>query len=172
MSPAREDTIGEEEGRSVRSRPRVGLVGLAFLALAMLGCSSTAPAPRAAAQRELARNRVLWTAAGIHDYEFDYQLLCFCASEVTEQVHIIVRHDAIESVVRKRDGLPAGTKYGWPRIGELFADIQSRLDHHAERITVDYDPTYGYPRSIVVDVALMAADDEYSHTAGNLRPLP
>ena len=34
------------------------------------------------------------------------------------------------------------------------------------RITVDYDPTYGYPRSIVVDVAAMAADDEYSQTAG------
>lgn len=55
---------------------------------------------------------------------------------------------------------------------ELTRNRQRRLDQQVARITVDYDPTYGYPRSIAVDVAAMAADDEYSHTASNLRPLP
>lgn len=109
----------------------------------------------------------------MRDYEFDYRLLCFCSPDATEPVHITVRQGAIASVVRQRDGLPAVTKYGgWPRVEELFADVQNRLDQHVERIDVDYDPVLGYPRSIVVDVALMAADDEYSHTAGNLRRLP
>ena len=108
----------------------------------------------------------------VHDYVFDYQLLCFCSPESTEPVRITVRQDAVVAVVRQSDGLPAGTKYGWPRVDALFDDIQGRLDQHVARITVDYDASYGYPRSIVVDVAAMAADDEYSHAAGNLRPLP
>ena len=96
----------------------------------------------------------------------------FCAPEATEPVHITVRQDALVAVARRRDGLPVASTVGWPRVGDMFDDIQSRLDQRVARITVDYDPTYGYPRSIMVDVAAMAADDEYSHTAGNLRPSP
>ena len=50
--------------------------------------------------------------------------------------------------------------------------MQQRLEQRPERLDVQYDPTFGYPRSIVVDVELMAVDDEYSLTAGNLRRLP
>jgi hypothetical protein len=138
-----------------------------------MSCSITDPSSRDTDQLELTRNRQRWAGAGIHDYEFDYQRLCFCAPVATEPVRITVRQDAVVAVVRRSDGLSAGTTYGgWPRVGDLFDDIQSRLDQHVARIRVDYDPMYGYPRSIVVDVAAMAADDEYSHTAGNLRPLP
>ena len=55
---------------------------------------------------------------------------------------------------------------------ELFLDVQQRLEQKIERLEVSYDPTYGYPRSIVADIALRTADDEYALTAGNLRRLP
>jgi len=166
--------------RSDSLTPRAGEAALAprllvasLLALAAVGCSITEPSSRSAAERDLARNRQRWTSSGIHDYEFDYQMSCFCGPEATRPVHITVRQDAVASVVRSDDGLSAGTNYaGWPSVTALFADIEARLDQGVDRITVDYDPTYGYPRSIVVDVAAMAADDEYSRTAGNLRPLP
>ena len=136
-------------------------------------CSITEPSAHSVETLELARNRQRWASAGVHDYEFDFRRLCFCAPEATEQVHIVVRNDAIVSVLRARDGQPASTTYAvWPRVDELFVDVQQRLDQHAERIDVVYDPTLGYPRSIVADVALMAADDEYSLTAENLRRLP
>jgi hypothetical protein len=173
MSPTRAASSARPRARAVRWTLVGRLLALAYLGLASTNCSVSTTAPRSAEQLELTRNRERWTSAAIHDYEFDYQLLCFCSPDATEPVHITVRQDAIASVVRKRDGLPAVTKYGgWPHVGELFADIQSRLDQHVDRLTVDYDPALGYPRSIVVDVAAMSADDEYSHTAGNLRPLP
>jgi len=75
-------------------------------------------------------------------------------------------HDALGDVLLPRHEML------WPRVDELFADVQQRLEQRTERIDVRYDPTFGYPRSIVVDIALMAADDEYSLTAGNLRRLP
>ena len=109
----------------------------------------------------------------MRDYEFDFRRSCFCTPESTERVHIVVRNDVVTSVLRTRDGQPASTTMGaWPRVNELFEDVQRRLEEGAERLEVSYDPTYGYPRSIVADVILMAVDDEYALTAENLQRLP
>jgi hypothetical protein len=144
-----------------------------LLLLVTAGCSITATTGRSGEELELARNRQRWASAGLHDYEFDFQRLCFCAPEATDAVHIVVRGDIVTSVVRSRDGQPASTRVAaWPRVDELFDDVQQRLDQRAERVDVRYDPTYGYPRSVVVDIMLQAADDEYSLTADNLRRLP
>lgn len=159
--------------RSPRSPWIVPAIVLATVLSGLTSCSITEPSTQSSALIELSRNRQRWESAAAHDYEFDFQRLCFCPPEVTEQVHIVVKQDAIVSVVRIRDGQPANTTYAvWPRIDELFADVQQRLDQRAERLDVRYDPTLGYPRSIVADIWLMAADDEYSLTAGNLRRLP
>ena len=114
-----------------------------------------------------------WASARLHDYEFDFQRTCICGPDVTQQVHIVVRQDAIVSVARTSDGRPVtSSNTVWPRVDELFLDVEQRLEQRIERLDVSYDPTFGYPRSIVADIALMAADDEYAVTAGNLRRLP
>ena len=139
----------------------------------LASCSITGPSARTSDERELARNRQRWASARIDDYEFDFQRSCFCPPEATQPVHIVVRQNAIVSVVRTSNGQPASSTYTvWPSVDELFVDVQQRLEQHIDRLDVTYDPTFGYPRSIVADVALMAADDEYALTAGNLRPLP
>ena len=139
----------------------------------LTSCSITGPSARTADEIELARNRQRWASAGMHDYEFDFQRNCFCLPEATQRVHIVVRQDAIVSVVRTSDGQTASSSFtAWPRIDELFLDVQQRLEQHVDRLDVSYDATLGYPRSIVADIALMTADDEYSLTAGNLRRLP
>jgi hypothetical protein len=154
--------------------PRLlSLLTFSLLLALPVSCSLPTASDRSDEERELTRNRQRWASAGIHDYEFDFRRSCFCLPEATEQVHIVVRSDVITSAVRTRDGLPASTQFTvWPRIDDLFADVQQRLTQRAERLDVEYDPTYGYPRSIVADVVLMAADDEYSLTAANLRRLP
>jgi hypothetical protein len=145
---------------------------LALLASLALGCSITEPSGRVVDSLELSRNRQRWMSAQLHDYEFDYQLSCFCTVEATEPVHIVVRGDVVASVVRRRDGLPAGARYGgWPRVDELFADASRLLAQNAARLDITYDPTYGYPREIIADVELMTADDESQQTASNLKPL-
>ena len=144
-----------------------------MLVVSLTSCSITGTSARTEAELELARNRQRWASAGLHDYEFDFQRSCFCAPQATQQVHIVVRRDAIVSVVRTSDGQSASTSFtAWPRVDELFLDVQQRLEQHIERLDVSYDPTFGYPRSIVADIALMTADDEYALTAGNLRRLP
>jgi hypothetical protein len=158
--------------RATGSMRRLAAASL-LVSLGIAGCSITTATARSDAERELARNRQRWASAGIHDYEFDFRRSCFCAPGSTEGVHIVVRNDVVISVLRSRDGQPASTAVGvWPRVNELFDDVRQLLEQRAERLDVTYDPTYGYPRSIVADVILMAADDEYSLTAENLRRLP
>lgn len=147
-------------------------IALTALLVGLTSCSITGTA-RTDEELELARNRQRWASSATHDYEFDFQRLCYCPQEATEQVRIVVRQDAIVSVVRIRDGQPASTTFVvWPRVDELFADVQRSLEQNPERIDVQYDPTFGYPRSIVVDRELMAVDGGYALTAGNLRRLP
>ena len=158
--------------RALRDRSRTASA-IALLAAALTGCSITGTSPRTDDEQELTRNRQRWASAGLHDYEFDFRRDCFCTQGATQPVHIVVRRDAIVSVVRTSDGQSAITSYtAWPRVDELFLEVQTRLEQHVARLDVSYDPTYGYPRSIVADVALMTADDEYALTAGNLRWLP
>jgi hypothetical protein len=144
----------------------VALTGLFALSA---GCSITQPSGRAVSSQDLERNRQRWASAQLHDYDFDYQLSCFCAPNATEAVHIAVRNDAVVSVVRTRDGLPANNGIAWPRVDELFAGVERRLALGAARLDVTYDPTLGYPRSIIVDVNAMAVDDESTQSASNLR---
>ena len=157
---------------ATRGHRPAGAAALFAAIVVLTSCSITAPG-RTGDELELARNRQRWASAGLHDYEFDFQRSCFCAPEVTQQVHIVVRQDAIASVARTSDGRPAiGSHTDWPRVDELFLDVEQRLAQHTDRLDVSYDPTFGYPRSIVADIALMTADDEYALTAGNLRRLP
>ena len=144
-----------------------------MLSVGLTSCNITGTSARTEQELELMRNRQRWASAGVHDYEFDFQRSCFCLPQATEPVRIVVRRDAIVSVVRTSDGQPATTSNSaWPRVDELFLDVQQRLEQKIERLEVSYDPAYGYPRSIVADIALRAADDEYALTAGNLRRLP
>lgn len=156
----------------LRSRCLTLAIAVTALLAGVTSCAITGPSATDE-ELELARNRQRWASSNTHDYEFDFRRSCFCPPEATEQVRIVVRQDAIVSVVRLRDGQPATTSFTvWPRVDELFAEVQRLLEEGPGRLDVSYDPTLGYPRSIVVDVLLMAVDDEYSLTAGNLRRLP
>ena len=136
-------------------------------------CSITTATARSGDERDLLRHRQRWASAGIRDYEFEFRRGCFCPTEATEPVRITVRGGVVASVTRTRDGQPAASNVGpWPTVDSLFDDVQRRIDQNAERLEVEYDATFGYPRSIVVDVMAMMVDDEYFLSAANLRRLP
>jgi len=46
----------------------------------------------------------------------------------------------------------------------MFALIQDAIDREADKITVTYDETLGYPTAINIDYSVMMADEEQSYT--------
>ena len=164
---------------TTRLRAPTGSIGrlagaaCALFLVALAGCSITTATARSDDERELTRNRQRWISAGITDYEFEFRRSCFCPAEATEPVRITVRNGVATSVLRTKDGQPASLNVGpWPTVDTLFADVRRRIEQNAERLDVEYDAAYGYPRSIVVDVMASMADDEYFLSAANLRRLP
>ncbi len=123
---------------------------------------------------ELAANRARWTATGPSSYEYHYRRLCFCPVDAVREVALIVSDDAVISGVYIDDGtaVPQADLADFPSVEELFDIIQSAIDSRADSIIVEYDPSLGFPTRIALDFASGASDDEITHTAAGVVPVP
>lgn len=57
-------------------------------------------------------------------------------------------------------------------IDRLFSELGSDSVQKADKLTVTYDPTYGFPTEAIIDFIELAADDELYLSASGLEPLP
>jgi hypothetical protein len=116
--------------------------------------------------------RAIWEAQGLDDYSYVLRRGCFCPEEYTLPVEITVVGDAVSSAVYAEDsalaGEPVVDDYETLTIDELF-DFTAEAIAEADRIEIEYDATAGYPSSVQIDYQVMAADDELSVHASDLR---
>ena len=149
--------------------------GLRFILVLVLlsGISQGAVAASidADTQAELDANRLLWTTAGITDYDYRFQRFCFCAPGFATPGIVSVRDGIIVSVAEVGDGEPLDP-VDYLTLDELFDEIQSAIDLPADTIDVTYDGQLGFPSSIGIDFILEAADDERSYAASEFAPVP
>ncbi len=118
--------------------------------------------------RELDRRQVQWDTLEVHDYDFDYDLNCFCAPEAVQAVTIEVRNDQIVRVVNElgEEVLPqAGLT--WPTVDSLFVWTRRYVNNRAYTVEVGFDLDFGFPNHLAGDVP-RSVDDEFLHTAANL----
>ena len=57
-------------------------------------------------------------------------------------------------------------------IESLFDLVDSAIARGVYKLVVQYDPTYGFPASIVIDPSHMIMDDETGYYVTNLEVLP
>jgi len=57
-------------------------------------------------------------------------------------------------------------------IDRLFSELNSDSVQGADKLTVTYDTTYGFPSDISIDYIELAADDELYLTVSAFEPLP
>lgn len=101
-----------------------------------------------------------WKAEGRPDYTMRFTRSCFCPRLGPVTV----------TVIAGRVVVPTGPDREKVRtIDQLFALIRSG---EADRITVTYDPEFGYPRTLDADMILGAIDDEVRYRVSDYRPLP
>lgn len=100
-----------------------------------------------------------WQARGAADYTIRLTRKCFCPP----YENALVRVRAGRAV-----GPPDPEPGGEPRsIADLFDMIFSGSN---DRFTVTYDPTYGFPTRLDIDVETNAIDDEHTWTVNQYRP--
>ena len=146
------------------------MTGLALVVLgALVGCGN------AQHQNDLDAADAKWQAAAPAAYEWVVQRSCFCPD--IEPLRVQVRGGEVTSAVRLMAAttevtLASGDYQTWFVVPGLFAVVQKAIDEGADKLTVSYDATLGYPTTVQIDWHANATDDEEYFTARDLAALP
>jgi len=116
--------------------------------------------------------RALWDALEIQNYDFVYQVSCFCAFTGPNPVKLSVRNGVVAGAT------PVGSFIGtmpplstYPTIDSLFVVLETAQKNTPTGVTVDFDPTYHYPTKIFIDPIKNATDDEVTYTVEGFVPV-
>ena len=147
-----------------------------ILAIVLAACSAIQPK----SDLELARER--WQAANISHYRFSVHISCFCV--FTENMPLIVE-------VRDREVVSMEYSTGneidpqllelfnrYVTVDRLFAGIEKGFQSEgsdqgpADKVTVEYEATYGFPAKVEIDFVENAMDDELYLSISGFEALP
>ena len=115
----------------------------------------------------------LWNALEIRNYQFTYTVSCFCGFVGPNPALITVQNGAVTRVeyLRGLGGQGSYLTQGYPTVDSLFAIIDRVQARDPADLDVDFDDTYHFPRTIAVDYAKNAVDDEVTYTASGFKLL-
>lgn len=124
---------------------------------------------------EYSRNQKKWQDANITHYRFNLFVGCFCAFSQDMPLVIEVKGGEVVSMeYQTGNPLNEGDREYFSRfatIDRLFLGLEEALDQ-ADRVTVTYQPTYGFPVEVNIDLIEQAADDELYLTVSAFEALP
>ncbi len=108
---------------------------------------------------EVARQRAIWTQAGIGTYRMTLLFGCECGLGGGKPVEVTVVDGAVTDATVDGRSLSADQRLGYPMsVDELF-DYADR-NASAGKLELKYDDHLGYPVALGVDPDLAARDDE------------
>ena len=163
-SSTRDKAPGSEVFISMRRT--FGITIAAIAAGLSVACST---GPTGTWRDELARAQDRWASHGVTQYVIRIQRSCFCGGPLDVEVRV---NGANVSRIDRATGDPIAPQFAlaFPTVLGLFQVIAEQIDLPAASLTVSYDPTYGYPLSIVADPIGNAVDDEFGYTISEFRP--
>lgn len=125
--------------------------------------------------RALQQARLLWEANGIYGYSYDLQVNCFCPSEITRPVRVVVQNDQPVSVeyidtADSKEAAPSPYFERYDTMDELFDIVETGIVGDAETVEAEYDPAFGFPAQVYIDESLSVADEEIGWRIENFVP--
>jgi len=142
-----------------------------LMAVALTACASAG-----AASSEFDRARDKWQDADISHYRYNLTLSCFCAFNENMPLVIEVQDGEVVSMESQNGNeiedmnLELFQKYD--TIDDIFVELEKALGGEADKVTVTYDETYGFPTQIDLDFIEEAIDDELYITVSGFEELP
>lgn len=144
-----------------------------FMTLVLAACTAVGSAM--GNQSEIDQNKEKWQDANISHYRYNLFLSCFCA--FTEDMPLIIEvQDGNVVSMEFQSGkeidpslLELFNKYA--TLDRILAEVEAGLNGAADNVIVKYEPTYGFPTEVTLDVEQQAADDELYLTISNFEKL-
>ena len=117
-----------------------------------------------------------WRNLGIHNYQFEYQRLCFCPGSgawwrVTVKGDSAVNVQLVDTGSARR-GLNYASQLPQPTIPDLFHDLTRDSRPALAQLHVEYNELWHFPSAMKVDPSPTTIDDEWELTVRNFRPWP
>jgi hypothetical protein len=139
---------------------------IALLTIVCAACDESEPQSMPSAeQRALDANLALWQRSNIPNYQYTFQMQCFCVPG--DDTVVIVANRQVSQAFRTPSGvyLTPQELTGMYTIEGLFAKVQEAIDQRVYSLRVTYDAQYGFPNSISIDRDRNIADEEVTYTA-------
>jgi hypothetical protein len=151
--------------------PQYEIKGSAQALSAVQEAAKARPQKDMKALAALAQAEALWKQKQPMHYSYQLQPSCFCPPEYTQPIAIRVFKGKVQQadLVNSKRPLPADRKEDAKTIEDLFKIIREALERPAASTTITYDPSYGFPSSISIDVDQMIADEEMYYTVKNFK---
>jgi len=150
----------------LKMRFRFGLIAAAVSALVLSISCEHAVAPSTGAfdlpdYSYLAEPAARWSAYGLKNYTIEQKRLCFCRFP-HEFVKLTVKDNKIVQGIDLTNGrpVPAEILQYYQTVDSLFAWIGEAKSLNPERLEIEYDSRFGYPKKISYDYSSQIADDE------------
>lgn len=143
---------------------------LLMLAVMLTACSALQPK----SDFEIARDK--WQDANISHYRFNLFVGCFCIFTQDMPLIIEVKDGEVVSMEYQSGNEIDATNLEYfqrfATIDRIFEELEKDLGGEADKVTVAYDETYGFPTEVSIDFIEQAADDELYLTLSNFEALP
>ena len=127
-------------------------------------------------QSEIEQNHEKWQDAGISHYRYHLAISCFCVFTQDMPLILEVRDGKVVSMEYQngKEIDPSLTELfeKYATIDRIFAELEAVLNGAADEVIAKYDPTYGFPTEVTIDVEKQATDDELYLTLSNFEKLP
>jgi hypothetical protein len=127
-------------------------------------------------QRELEQNKEKWQNANISHYRYNLSITCFCVFSQDMPLIIEVQDGNVVSMeFQSGKDIDAANRELFEKyatIDRFFAELEADLNGAADKVTVAYDPTYGFPTEVNIDFIEEATDDELYLSLSNFEELP
>jgi hypothetical protein len=153
---------------------------LLILTIVLSACSTIANASEPKSAVEQARDK--WQSANISHYRFNLFISCFCVFNEDMPLIIEVKDGEVVSMEfqsgKEIDPALLELFQRYETIDKLFAGIENSFQVEgtdqgpADKVTVTYDETYGFPKELTIDFIEQAVDDELYLTVSEFEVLP
>ena len=127
---------------------------------------------------ELLQNQNKWNTANIDHYRFKLHIGCFCVFGSQMPLTIEVKNGAVVSIAASNGKVISKTDSNYDyfsryaTMNSIFIELNSDEVHKADKVAIQYDPTYGFPINASIDFIKNAVDDEISINVSDFEKLP
>jgi hypothetical protein len=147
---------------------------LVLMTLVLAACTAVGSAM--GSQSEIEQNKETWQGANISHYRYHLHISCFCVFVENMPLVIEVQDGEVVSM-EFQNGAEIDPSLRelfdkYATLDRLFAEIEAGLNGAAEKVTVEYDASYGFPTKADFDFEEMAIDDELYLSISDFEVLP